>query len=222
MKKQTKTKAKSILAKHIILFGPQGSGKGTQADLLVEKYGLKHISPGELFRAEVSRGTPLGKQLKDYMDKGLLVPKEINFKVVYEALKAINFTNFILDGFPRSQEQADYLETIAKIDAAIEIHISDEEAVKRISSRFMCEKCSAGYNTISIKPKKAGICDKCQGKLVQRADDTPEAVRKRLTIYHEQTEPLKVFYGNKKAYKEVNGEQEIAKVFKELEKALTK
>ena len=205
---------------NIILFGPQGSGKGTQAGLLVEKYGWKHISPGELFRAEVKKGSEVGKKVKEYIDNGILVPNEINFEIVKNALAENDFKNFILDGFPRTQDQADYLDTIAEVDFAIEIHISEAESVKRISARLVCSKCKEGYNTIYIKPKTEGVCDKCGGELKQRADDTPEAVRKRLAIYHEQTAPLKEFYNKKGLFREVNGEQPIPDVFKDVEKVL--
>ncbi len=206
---------------NILLFGPQGCGKGTQAGLLVKKYHLKHISPGELFRTEVAKDSKLGKQLKDYMDRGVLVPKDINFRIVKEALEKVNFTDFILDGFPRNTEQAEFLKGVVKIDFAIEINISDDEAVKRISARYSCQDCGEGFNTIYIKPKKPGICDKCGGRLIQRDDDKPEAVRKRLQIYHEQTEQLKEFYKKKKIFFEVNGERPIADVFEQLKKIIS-
>lgn len=203
---------------NIILFGPQGCGKGTQSEMLIKKYKLTHISPGELFRAEVTKGTKIGIKLKDYMDKGILVPKQINLQIVEGALSKIRFQDFILDGFPRNREQAQFLDTIAKIDFAIEISISDEEAIKRISARYACEKCGKGFNTIYKKPKKEGICDHCQGKLVQRDDDKPESVKKRLQIYHEQTAPIKDHY--KKVFHKINGEQPIVKVFKDIEKII--
>jgi len=205
---------------NIILFGPQGCGKGTQSELIVEKYGLKHISPGELFRAEVAKGTDLGKVLEEYMKKGVLVPKEINLKIVKDSLEQIGFKNFILDGFPRNTEQSEFLDKIAKTDYAIEISITDEEAIKRISSRRVCKRCKAGYNTIYKKPEKEGVCDKCGSEIVQREDDMPESVKKRLQIYHEQTAPIKKHYKN--VFHKVNGQQPIKKVFEDLQKILGK
>ncbi|RJQ18110.1 nucleoside monophosphate kinase [Candidatus Woesearchaeota archaeon] len=211
-----------MMAMNVIIFGVQGSGKGTQAEKLVQEYHLTHISPGELFREEIKKGTALGKKLKPYLDKGILVPKDINFAAIQQALKKINFQNFILDGFPRTEEQAIFLDTIATIDLVLEIHISDKEAMKRISSRRVCSKCGAGYNTISIKPKKAGICDQCKGSLIVRDDDKPAAVAKRLQIYHTATEPLKDFYRKKGVLLKINGEQPIEKVFREIQAKLKK
>lgn len=205
---------------NIILFGPQGCGKGTQAAQLVKKYGFTHISPGELFRQEAAKGTELGKLLASYTNQGKLVPKELNRQIVKEAIEKANKTNIILDGYPRNQEQADFLDGFLPIDAALEIHISDEEAIKRISARLQCQNCKTGYNSIYIKPKQEGVCDQCGGKLIQRDDDKPEAVKARLKTYHKQTEPLIDFYRKKSIFQEVNGEQPIPEVFADVEKAL--
>jgi adenylate kinase len=190
----------------LILIGPQGSGKGTQAKILSAKLGIPHISTGDLLRS--AKGE-LRKEIDSYIVKGNLYPDEKMLKILEERFKQKDCNKgFILDGFPRNLKQAKMLDSITKVDKVIEISISDEESVRRLSGRVACSLCGADFNNITMPPKVAGVCDKCEGKLVQRADDTEEAIRKRLEIYHNDTEPILEHY---KAIK-VNGEEEIKKV----------
>ncbi|PIN90362.1 adenylate kinase [Candidatus Pacearchaeota archaeon CG10_big_fil_rev_8_21_14_0_10_32_14] len=195
---------------NIVLIGSQGCGKGTQAEMLARETGMIHISTGDLLRH--ARGS-LKKEIHSYIDKGNLVPDELIIKLIKIKLKETKSKKgVILDGFPRDILQAEQLNKITKIDAIIEIYISDKEAIRRIMNRWNCPKCGLTYNLISNPPKSKGICNKCQTKLVQREDDKEDAIKKRLFIYHKETEPiLKMF----KLYR-VNGELDINKVHKEI------
>ncbi len=202
----------------IILLGAQGCGKGTQAAKVSAKYNIPHISTGDIFRENMKNQTELGKLAQDYMNKGQLVPDEVTNNMVADRLKKED--GFILDGYPRNLEQAEALAGMTTLDYALDIEISDEEAVKRISGRRTCDDCGAVYHTFYKKPETEGICDKCQGELKQREDDNEETVQKRLAIYHEKTKPLIDYYKNKDKLIEINGEQPIADVFIDVDKAL--
>lgn len=200
---------------NLIFIGPQGSGKGTQAKLIADKFGFAHISTGDLLR---NLSGELKKEADVYMNSGKLVPDEFIIKILKERLeKADCVSGAILDGFPRNMNQAVELDKIIKITSAINIEISDEEAIKRISGRFSCSKCGEGYNIYTEpKPKNKGICDKCSGELIQRKDDNPEAVKKRLEIYHLETSVILKHYNTIK----INGEQDIELVNKDIQKAI--
>ena len=197
----------------IIFLGPPYSGKGTIASVLSKDIGVPHISTGEMFREAVRHKTHIGEKVEEFLEKGELVPDEITLEVVKERIAEDDCKKgFILDGFPRDILQAEQLNKITKIDAIIEIYISDKEAIRRIMNRWNCPKCGLTYNLISNPPKSKGICNKCQTKLVQREDDKEDAIKRRLFIYHKETEPiLKMF----KLYR-VNGELDINKVHKEI------
>lgn len=194
----------------LILIGPQGCGKGTQAKLLSERLKIPHISTGDLLRSATGE---LRRDIDSYIVKGNLYPDEKMLVVLKKRFEEKDCKNgWILDGFPRNLKQAEMLDRITEVDKTVEIHISDKEAIQRISDRRHCEKCKEDYNLVSMPPKKKGICDKCGGKLVARADDTPEAALKRLEIYHRETEPLLKHY----SVIRVNGERSVGEVQKEI------
>ena len=184
----------------LIILGAPGSGKGTTATVLREKYSLAHISTGDIFRANIKNGTPLGVEAKSYIDKGALVPDSVTIRMVEDRLAQDDTKNgYILDGFPRTLAQAEALDEIlakngSSIDAVLSIVVDDEIIKDRVSSRRVCEKCGASYN-VRFKPTKVeGVCDECGGKVVQRADDNAETVANRLKTYYENTKPLIDFY----------------------------
>ncbi|MCH8987084.1 nucleoside monophosphate kinase [Patescibacteria group bacterium] len=197
----------------IILLGKQGSGKGTQGKLIEKKYKIPHTNTGDIFREISKEKTKLGNKVRGLIDKGNLVPDEITIKIVLDKFKSKR--DFILDGFPRNIKQARALEQIG-IDIAILLDISDEAAIRRLTSRRTCSKCEAIYNIITARPKKQGICDKCKNKLTQRKDDTEKAIRKRLKIYKKDTKPLIDFYKHKGILKTVNGELPTEKTFDDI------
>jgi len=202
---------------NILLFGPQGSGKGTQAEMLEKKFGLYHLSMGDELRKEIKSGSALGKKLEKIMNKGLLVPSEITNQIALKISKLKESKNgIIFDGYPRSADQWLFIKKNFKIDAAIELHLTEKESVRRISSRRLCPKCGRNYNTIYIKPKVVGRCDDDNQKLVQRDDDTPKAVMDRLKIYYSQTEPLKKEYDKLGILSVIEGDQSIPKVSKDI------
>lgn len=196
---------------NLVFVGPQASGKGTQAKIISEKLGIVHISAGDLLRREKGK---LMEKIHSYIDFGKLVPDELIIKILKKRISKDDAKKgFILDGFPRNLVQARELKKIAKIDKFVEIFISDELAIKRLSGRFNCENCGALYNTFtSPKPKKEGICDKCGGKLYRRKDDTEEAIKKRLETYHKETEPILEKY----SFVRVDGSASIEEVSKEI------
>lgn len=187
----------------IIMLGAPGAGKGTQAKMIAEKYGLPHISTGDIFRANIKNGTELGKEAKEYMDKGLLVPDELTVRLLLDRVAQDDCKNgYVLDGFPRTIPQAEVLdeklsELGEKVDYAINVDVPDENIVNRMSGRRACLNCGATYHIVSIPPKKEGICDVCASALVLRDDDKPETVQNRLKVYHDQTQPLIDFYEKK-------------------------
>jgi adenylate kinase len=211
---------------HILLMGPPGAGKGTQAVKLVEKYNIPHISTGDMFRAAVKEGTQLGLQAKQCMDAGQLVPDNVTIGIVKERLaKPDCQTGFILDGFPRTLEQARALETTLgeleiNLDRVVNIAVPDEELIRRATGRRICKGCGAAYHVTFNPPLTADKCDKCSGQLFQRDDDREETVAKRLTVYQNQTKPLIDFYRDKGLYAEIEGQQPIDKVFEDVVSSL--
>ena len=195
----------------IIMLGAPGAGKGTQAKMIADKYALPHISTGDIFRANIKNGTQLGMEAKKYMDQGQLVPDELTVKILLDRVAKDDCKNgYILDGFPRTIPQAEALDNMGfDIDAALSIEVADEEIVKRMSGRRVCEKCGASYHTEYKKPNKEGICNFCEGKLVIRKDDEPETVKNRLNVYHSETEPLKDYYRNCGKLLIVEGQEEV-------------
>ena len=203
----------------IIMLGAPGAGKGTQAKQIAGKYGIPHISTGDIFRANIKNGTELGKKAKEYMDQGQLVPDELTCDLVMDRIAEDDCKNgFVLDGFPRTIPQAEALDAALTkagqaMDYAIDVDVPDENIVNRMSGRRACLKCGATYHVVSIPPKQEGICDTCGSELVIRDDDKPETVQKRLDVYHEQTQPLIDFYRNKGILKSVDGTQDMDAVF---------
>lgn len=205
---------------NICFLGSPASGKGTQASLLAKELGLPHISTGSIFRENIEQNTELGKIVKQYLDTGSLVPDEITNKMVAERLKETDTKKgFILDGYPRTLAQSEFLNDIVKIDKAIEIRISDEEAINRIKSRRSCA-CGKTYNLNYNPPKVEIVCDKCEGELFIRDDDKPKAVKERLVIYHAEINPLLDYYNQKGILEVVNGEQAIIDINKEIMKKI--
>lgn len=213
---------------YILLMGPPGAGKGTQAERLISDFKLPHISTGDMFRAAVKAGTAMGKEAKKYMDAGGLVPDEVTIGIVREGLaKPECAKDFMLDGFPRTLEQAVALDKIMsdmgkKLDAVLNINVPDSELVSRVTGRRICKECGATYHEKFNPSKVAGKCDKCGGALYQRDDDKGETVLNRLKAYHSQTEPLFDYYRKAGIYKEVNGLQDIEKVYQDVKQALGK
>ena len=196
----------------LILLGPPGAGKGTQAEILNKKLNIPTISTGNILRAAVKNGTPIGLKAKEYMDAGKLVPDEVIIGVISERLAEADCRDgFILDGVPRTVPQAEALETAGVVFAAVvSIEISDEEIVERMGARRVCTSCGAPYHVKNLPPKTEGVCDACGGKLEARADDKPEVVRDRLNVYHQETEPLKDFYAARNLLKTVDNQPTVA------------
>lgn len=203
----------------IIMLGAPGAGKGTQAKMIAEKYQVPHISTGDIFRANIKEGTELGKEAKKYMDQGLLVPDELTVKILLDRVAKADCKNgYVLDGFPRTIPQAEVLENALKdlgdaIDYAIDVDVPDENIVKRMSGRRACLSCGATYHIEHVPPKKDGICNTCNSELVLRDDDKPETVQNRLSVYHEQTQPLIDFYTKRNILRTVDGTKDMKDVF---------
>ncbi|MCH5264039.1 MAG: adenylate kinase [Lachnospiraceae bacterium] len=203
----------------IIMLGAPGAGKGTQAKMIAEKYGIPHISTGDIFRANIKNGTQLGMEAKQYMDKGLLVPDELTVKILLDRVAQDDCKKgYVLDGFPRTIPQAEVLDKALtelgdKIDYAIDVDVPDENIVRRMGGRRACLSCGATYHIEHVPPKKEGICDTCGQELVLRDDDKPETVQNRLNVYHEQTQPLIEFYQAKGVLKTVDGTVDMKDVF---------
>jgi adenylate kinase len=182
-----------------IIFGPPGSGKGTYASRLQTKLGVDVIAMGDIFREIMKESTPLGKKVKSFVEKGLLVPDEVVIEVLKQRLaKASTKTGFILDGFPRTIEQAKSLDDIAKIDVVIQLTVPDSIIIERLSTRRICKNCGEVYNIRYLKPKIEGACDKCGGELYQRSDDTADVIRDRIHVYERQTQPILKHYLQKR------------------------
>ena len=208
------------------MLGAPGAGKGTQAKKLAAEYNIPHISTGDIFRANIKEGTELGSKAKGYMDKGLLVPDELVIDLVVDRLAWEDAVGgYVLDGFPRSIPQAQALtQALAakgqKVDYAIDIEIPDQNIIDRMGGRRACVGCGATYHIVNIPPKKEGICDNCGEKLILRDDDKPETVKKRLDVYHEQTQPLIDYYKEEGVLKEVDGTLPMDEVFDGIIKIL--
>jgi adenylate kinase len=206
----------------IIMLGAPGAGKGTQAIMISEKYGIPHISTGDIFRANIKNGTELGKKAREYMDQGLLVPDELTCDLVVDRISRDDCSKgYILDGFPRTIPQAQALDRALErmetsIDYAIDVDVPDENIVNRMSGRRACPGCGATYHVMFRAPKTEGICDECGEKLIVRADDQPETVQKRLTVYHDQTQPLIDYYDKKGILKTVDGTKHVDEVFGDI------
>jgi adenylate kinase len=201
----------------IIMLGAPGAGKGTQAKMIAEKYGIPHISTGDIFRANIKNGTELGKKAKSYMDQGLLVPDELVVDLVVDRVQQDDCTEgYILDGFPRTIPQAEALDAALgedKIDYAMDIEVPDENIITRMSGRRACVGCGATYHIVYNPTKADGICDACGEQLILRDDDKPETVQKRLDVYHEQTQPLIDYYKAAGNLVEMDGTVDIKVVF---------
>ena len=210
----------------IIMLGAPGAGKGTQAKMIAEKCGIPHISTGDIFRANIKNGTELGAKAKGYMDKGLLVPDELVCDLVVDRIQQADCEKgYILDGFPRTIPQAEALENALnaieqKLDYAIDIDVPDENIINRMSGRRACVGCGATYHVLFNPTKVEGKCDVCGESLILRDDDKPETVKKRLDVYHTQTQPLIDFYTERKVLVEVDGTQSMDKVFEDIMKIL--
>lgn len=206
----------------VVMLGAPGAGKGTQAKMIASKYNVPHISTGDIFRANIKEGTDLGKKAKSYMDQGLLVPDELVVDLVVDRLQQEDCSNgYVLDGFPRTIPQAEALDAAlsklgTKLDSALDIDVADEFIVNRMGGRRACITCGATYHVVNIPPKTEGICDTCGGELVLRDDDKPETVVKRLSVYHEQTQPLIDYYKNSGILVTLDGTQDMNDVFKSI------
>ncbi len=206
----------------IIMLGAPGAGKGTQAKKIAEKYGIPHISTGDIFRANIKGGTELGMKAKSYMDQGQLVPDEVTIGMLLDRISQADCENgYVLDGFPRTIPQAESLtaslkERGEKMDYAIDVDVPDEAIVTRMGGRRACLGCGATYHIVFNSTKVEGICDACGQELVLRDDDKPETVQKRLTVYHDQTQPLIDYYKNEGILHTVDGTQDLNEVFKDI------
>lgn len=210
----------------IVMLGAPGAGKGTQAQMISEKFNIPHISTGDIFRYNIKNGTELGKKAKGYMDAGQLVPDELTIEILLDRVAGDDCRDgYILDGFPRTIPQAEALtDVLAKngdqIEYAIDVEVPDDNIIKRMSGRRTCPECGASYHIQYIPPKKEGICDNCGAALVQRDDDKPETVQNRLSVYHDQTQPLIDFYRGQNVLHEVDGTKEMNDVFADIVKIL--
>ncbi|WP_186576149.1 adenylate kinase [Aquibacillus kalidii] len=211
---------------NLILMGLPGAGKGTQAEKIVEKYQIPHISTGDMFRLAIKEGTELGNKAKSFMDKGELVPDEVTIGIVRERLSKDDCKKgFLLDGFPRTVAQAQALEDLLtdmeqSLDYVLHVDVPKDDLVKRLTGRRICPDCGATYHVIYNPPKQEGICDKDGATLIQRKDDQPETVSKRLEVNLEQTQPMLDFYRDKGYLVSINGSQEISKVFQDIDDKL--
>lgn len=207
---------------NIILLGPPGAGKGTQAKMLVSEFGLPHISTGDMFRAAIKQGTEVGLKAKAIMDAGQLVPDEITIDIVQTRLGQSDCASgFLLDGFPRTVPQAQALDRILEgsecsLDAAVNIDLPNDTIIARMAGRRVCRQCGASYHLEFNPPREAGKCDQCGGELYQRSDDSEETVANRLKVYTQQTEPLLAYYQKQGLVLNIDGNQEMARVFRDI------
>ena len=216
----------SSVNKRLVMLGPPGAGKGTQAKILADKMGISHISSGDLFRRHREEGTRLGLRSVEYMRQGLLVPDEVTIEMVLDQIKSPSSSNgFLLDGFPRNLTQAQALDeasegTGQEVDLATLINVPLEELVKRLIGRRLCRQCQAPYHREYAPPKTPGKCNLCRGELYQRQDDTPDAVRVRIQVYEDETRPLVGYYNKDKKLVEVDGVGTVNEVAQRLLQAL--
>ena len=212
----------------LILVGPPGSGKGTQAKMLIEKYSIPQISTGDILREAVKEGSPLGKKAKSIMDKGSLVPDELVVGIIEERLKKPDCKGgFILDGFPRTVAQAEALDSILdkmnlEIDHLLNIEVDDRELLRRLTGRRTCKSCGRGYHIIFDPPAKENICNECNGELYQRDDDKEDTIKSRLKVYHDQTAPVVDFYKKKNMSRTIDGLGKIDEVFTRITDTINK
>lgn len=212
----------------VVLMGPPGAGKGTQAEKLSKEFALPHISTGDIFRSAVKEGTEMGKKAKEYMDKGELVPDEIVIGIVKERLAKPDCNEgVLLDGFPRTVEQARALDEVLadlnlNISAAVSVDVQEEELINRLTGRRVCRSCGATYHIKFNPPKVRNICDHCSGELYQRSDDTIDTVKERLAIYRKQTMPIIEYYEQKGLFYSVDGARAIDDVFEDIAAHLQK
>ena len=210
----------------IILLGPPGAGKGTQAAGIVEKYSIPHISTGDIFRKNIKEGTDLGRKAKEYIDQGLLVPDELTVGLVTDRITQADCKNgFMLDGFPRNVAQAGHLDAFLhqvniSLDKVVNIEVDKSILVGRAVGRRICKSCGATYHVEFNPPKVEGVCNVCQGELYQRADDTEETVSKRIQVYLDETKPLVDYYSSQGIIANINGQQSINTVFEDIVNAL--
>jgi adenylate kinase len=211
---------------NIIMLGPPGAGKGTQAKMLVEKLGIPQISTGDMLRAAVKEGTPMGLKAKEYMDGGKLVPDEVVIGIVKDRLGADDCAKgFILDGFPRTIPQAEALDKVLaemgkKIEYVVNVAVPESELLDRLTGRRTCKKCGAMYHIKFNPPKQDGVCDKCGGELYQRDDDKEETILNRLKVYNDQTAPLIEYYKKQGVLVDIDGSKEIKQIFEDICAAL--
>ena len=208
-----------------ILLGPPGAGKGTQAKLMIDKWDIPQVSTGDILRAAVREGTPLGVEAKGFMDRGELVPDRVVIGIIAERLKEKDAAHgFILDGFPRTIPQAEALQEILDglgrdIDHVISIEVDDEELVTRLTGRRMCKACGESFHVVFNPPVKEGVCDRCKGELYQRDDDREQTIRQRLSVYSEQTRPLIAYYEKQGKLRRIEGTGSIDNIFSRVVKA---
>jgi adenylate kinase len=211
---------------NLVLMGLPGAGKGTQAEKIVEKYGIPHISTGDMFRAAMKEGTELGLKAKSFMDQGALVPDEVTIGIVRERLSKDDCQKgFLLDGFPRTVPQAEALENILtdlgkKIDYVLNIDVDQDILMERLTGRRICKNCGSTYHLVFNPPAQEGVCNRCGGELYQRADDNAETVNNRLQVNIEQAKPLLDFYETKGYLRNIDGQQDINKVFVDIDSLL--
>ncbi len=204
----------------IVIFGPQGSGKGTQAELIARRHGWPYISTGDIFRYHLKNQTPLGQKVAEYINAGQLVPDELTNKIVQDRiLQPDCAVGFVLDGYPRNKSQLEFLAGITQIDLAIGIELNDQQAVTRLGGRLAC-KCGLSYHLEFNPPKKEGICDKCGEQLFKRDDDQAGAIRKRLEIYHQETEPLLAIYEKQGILQQLDGSKSIEEVYQQIDQII--
>lgn len=202
----------------IVVLGPPGAGKGTQAEMLERELGLKHLSTGDILREEVRKGTELGKRAEKYMKSGELVPDDLIVEMMEKEIS--KYDNFVLDGFPRNLKQAEALDKMCRIDKVILLEVPDEVILERLSLRRSCPKCNRVYHLKYNPPKEDEICDYCGAKLYQRDDDKEEVIKKRLEVYRKETEPIAKFYREKGILVKVNGSKSIEEIFSDIKGVL--
>ncbi|MEK7655695.1 MAG: nucleoside monophosphate kinase [Patescibacteria group bacterium] len=207
----------------VVLFGPQGCGKGTQGQLIADRFDVPLVGVGEMHRKEIAENTSLGKLVKQYVESGTLAPDEVTNAIVAKQMKRLDLSKgFVIDGYPRNVEQAIHLDRIAKVNLAINIKISDKESIRRLEGRVQCEACGQVYHLTDAPPIRKGVCVVCGRKLTKRSDDTEDIIRQRLASYHFMTEPLVTYYRQRGVLLVINGEQPIPYVFEDVMKKTAK